>query len=655
MSADCHAPAPPPPTVEGAPDEPDAALPRVLLTGRPNAGKSSLYNRLTGGDAHVGNFPGITVDLLEATVDLPGAGRVRVLDLPGVYSLEAATDPDTDEGIARSFLDRAASEPRPYLVLQVVDATRLSLGLRLTAELLRRGAPLLVVLSQRDVLQAEGRALDAEALARALGVPVVAVDARRAAARAEVLAAIDARLTAGTRAAPPAGRLGWDPDALAASVVHDRHDADADARRRRERTERADAVLLHPVAGPLAFVAIMTAIFAAVFLVADPVTAALDVGVGALGGAITRALGPGLAASFLADGLLGGAGTVLAFLPQIVVLTLAMELLEATGYLARGAFLVDRLLRAAGLGGRAFIPLLTAHACAVPAIQATRILRDPRERLTTILVLPLMACSARIPVYSLIITTFFAAWSPWGKALLFVGLYFAGIALGLAAATVLRRAVTRGRPLPLVLELPAYHLPEAGAVARQCWRAGGRFLRDVGTTILAASAVLWALLSVPLPAGLAPAVAPGTPPRVAALERSVAAGVGRALEPVTRPLGFDWRINVGLIGSFGARELMVGTMGVIFGIEDAGDDDAPLAAKIRDARRPDGAAVYTPRAGLALMAFFVIACQCMSTVAAIRRETRSWRYALIVLGYTYALAYAAALLVYQGARLLGVG
>jgi ferrous iron transport protein B len=344
---------------------------------------------------------------------------------------------------------------------------------------------------------------------------------------------------------------------------------------------------------------------------------------------------------------------VLAFLPQIVILTVAMELLEASGYLARGAFLVDRLLRAAGLGGRAFVPLLTAHACAVPAIAATRIVRDPRERLTTMLVLPLMTCSARIPTYGLLIATFFAGRGPWFKALVFVGLYFAGVLAALIAALVLRRTVTRGRALPLVLEMPAYRAPDAAAVARVAGRSAWRFLRDVGTTILAASAVLWALLTVPLP-GHAPATTAGAPAREVRLERSIAAGVGHALEPVTRPLGFDWRINVGLIGSFGARELMVGTLGVIFGIEDAGDDPAPLSARVRAARGPDGRPAYTAATGLALMAFFVLACQCMGTVAALRRETRGWRWPAFVLGYTYAAGYLAALLVYQGARLLGV-
>jgi ferrous iron transport protein B len=621
----------------------------VALLGRPNSGKSSLYNRLTGGHAQVGNFPGVTVEILEATVPLPGGATATVVDLPGVYSLDAAIDPDTDEGIARTFLDRVGA---PLVLVQVVDATQLALGLRLTRELVRRPEPLLVVATQHDVLHAEGRTLDAAALSRALGVPVLAVSAREPAAREQVLAATAALLQEPPRheseRAPE-----WDPDTLAQQVVHERDDADALARRRRVRTARIDALLLHPVLGPVVFVGLMTALFAAVFIVADPVTSLIDAGMQRLGALITRVLGEGLLASFLTDGVLGGAGTVLAFLPQIVILTIAMELLEASGYLARGAFLIDRLLRAVGLGGRSFVPLLTAHACAVPAIAATRILRDPRERLTTMLVLPLMACSARIPTYGLLIATFFSGRSAWFKATLFVGLYFAGILAALIASLVLRRTATRGRSLPLVLEMPAYRAPEARTVARVAGRAASRFVRDVGTTILVASAVLWALLTVPVPGAPAVSASDAAPVRVERLQHSLAAAVGRTLEPVTRPLGFDWRINVGLIGSFGARELMVGTLGVIFGLEDANENPAPLSARIRDARNPDGQPAYGVATALALMAFFVLACQCMSTVAALRRETRSWRWPLFVLGYTYAAGYVAALLVYQGARLCG--
>ncbi|MFT3770262.1 MAG: nucleoside recognition domain-containing protein [Minicystis sp.] len=542
-----------------------------------------------------------------------------------------------------------------------------------------RELPLLLVVTQRDVLDVDGRKVDLDALSEAVGAKAIAVSAREPAARAEVLKAIEETLAAEDK---PARRDGWSPDDLGARVVVGAT-PEADAPRRRSRTERIDAWLLHPALGPILFVALTTAMFAAVFLIADPVTGALDAAKQAIGTRIVAKLGEGRLASFLTAGVLDGAGTVLAFMPQIVILTIALELLEATGYLARGAFIVDRLLHLLGLSGRSFFPLLMGHACAVPAITATRIVRDPRERLTAILVIPLMTCSARIPTYALLLSAFFAHRSALFRSGVFVALYFAGMLAGLAASLVLRKTATRGRGLPLVLEMPAYRAPQAGVVVQKAGRAAWRFLRDVGTTILAASIVLWALLTLPMPGSSAPpaqtaaevAAAPSTsasaapadaaapsasgtpadgakaaPAEAAAprpIERSIAAAIGRALEPVTAPLGFDWRINVGLIGSFGARELMVGTMGVIMGLENATEDPAPLSQRLREARHADGSPAYTTRTGLALLAFFVIACQCMSTVAAIRRETKTWRWPAFVLAYTYAAAYFAAFVVYH--------
>ena len=640
-----------------APSAPTAdAPPLVVLLGRPNSGKSSLFNRITGQDAHVGNFPGVTVEILEADVTLPSGKHARVADLPGLYALDALTDPTTDEGVARTFLEQAERSGRPVLLAQVVDGTQLPLGLRLTRDLVGRGLPLLLLVTQRDVLDHDGLSVDVAALSTAIGARVVAVSSREVAARDAVLEAIDAALAEGRGPAPPDA---FEPDELGARAILSSSKDGAEASSRAARTARIDAWLLHPALGPVLFLALTTAVFAAVFLIADPVTALLDAATGAVGAGLTAMLGEGTLASFLTAGVLGGAGTVLAFMPQIVILTIALELLEATGYLARGAFIVDRLLRLLGLSGRSFFPLLMGHACAVPAITATRIVRDPRERLTAILVLPLMTCSARIPTYALLLGTFFAHRSAWFRSSVFVALYFAGILAGLLASFALRRTATRGRSLPLVLEMPAYRTPQARVVAQKAVQAGWRFLRDVGTTILIASIVLWALLTVPMPGGSAPApsapvadvAAAAEPATPRPIERSIAAGIGRALEPVTAPLGFDWRINVGLIGSFGARELMVGTMGVIMGIENAADDPAPLSQQLRELKKPDGSPAYSARTGLALLAFFVIACQCTSTVAAIRRETKTWRWPLFVLGYTYLLGYLAALLVYRLAML----
>jgi ferrous iron transport protein B len=628
-----------PPASARAPRRPLA----VALVGRPNSGKSSLYNALTGGDAHVGNYPGITVDILEAEATLPAGRRAVIADLPGFYSVEATVDAGTDEGVARTFLDRLQrGEGGDFVAVQVADATRLPLALRLTRELLAARMPLVVALTHADVMAREGRAIDTAALADALGVPVVLVCARdAAAARKVVLGAIEERAALTVRAR--AEDASFDPVNVAANVVRD---VGTDRERTRRRvTERIDRVLLHAVVGPVLFVGLMAALFAAVFLVADPATSLMDKLVGLARAEVMAVAGRNLPTSFVVDGILGGAGTVLAFMPQIVILTVALELLEASGYLARGAFLVDRFLRLLGLSGRSFLPLLMGHACAVPAIQATRVVRDPRERLTTILVLPLMTCSARLPTYGLVIAAFFAGHSALAKAGIFVSLYFAGILTALVASLVLRRTATKGRGLPLVLEMPSYRVPQARVVAGKAWRAAKRFLRDVGTAIVAASAALWVLLTVPMPGSTA---APG-------IESSLAASLGRAVEPVTRPAGFDWRVNVGLIGSFGQRELMVSTMGVIFGVENAADDPAPLTTRIREAKNPDGAPLYSTRTGIALLAFFVLACQCMSTVAAIRRETASWRWPAFVVAYTYALGYAAAVLVYQLGGALGIG
>lgn len=612
---------------------------RVALVGRPNAGKSSVYNAITGGHAKVGNFPGITVDIMEAEVDLPSGTRARVADLPGLYSIAAEVDAATDEGVAKKFLDRLRSEKDTHVVVQIADPTRLALALRLTRELVRTKTPLVLALTHKDVLANEGNEIDIDALSDAIGVPVVMVDARDRGAKATILAAVDERIRKGDTA--EAGGT-FEPARVAESAVRDV--ADDAAKRRRARTERLDRLLLHPALGPFLFVGLMAAVFAAVFLVADPASKAMDWLMGRIGALLTSVLGEGLVTSFLVDGVLGGAGTVLAFMPQIVILTIALELLEASGYLARGAFLVDRLLRMLGLSGRSFVPLLMGHACAVPAIAATRIVRDPRERLTTILVLPLMTCSARLPTYGLVLAAFFSHRSALFRSGAFVALYFSGMFAALVASWFLRRTATKGKGLPLVLEMPAYRLPQARLVGRKAWQTSKRFLRDVGTVIVVAATVLWILLKVPLPGST------GATP----IERSVAATIGRTIEPVTRPAGFDWRIDVGLIGSFGARELMVGTMGVINGIENADDQPAPLAERLRTAKTDDGRPLYSTATGLALLAFFVLACQCMSTLAAIRRETKSWRWPALVLAYTYALGYVAAVIVYQLSRALGV-
>ncbi len=631
--------------------KPDSKL-VVLFVGRPNSGKSSLFNAITGGDAKVGNFPGVTVDVLEAEVKLPGGGRATIVDLPGVYSLAEATDKETDEGQARTFIDQAEKSGDRVLLAQIIDSTQLALGLRLTKQVFGRSSRALLVVTQRDALGKRGFELVPDEIERALGAAVIGVSANDRDVREVVLRAIAEVASLD----PTPTTVDFDEATVASLAILKKDHDKRSARARRELTDRVDHWLLHPIIGPLSFIVIMASLFAAVFLIADPASNAMDLLMGKLGLGITQVIGDGLIGSLLKDGVLGGAGTVLAFLPQIVILTVALEIIEASGYLARGAFLIDRALKAVGLGGRSFVPLLTAHACAVPAIAATRIIRDPRQRLRTMLVLPLMTCSARIPTYSLLIGTFFATRGPLFRGGIFLFLYFAGIFLGGLASLVIGKVSSagRGHALPLLLEMPPYRRPRARVMLTVAWRGTKRFVTEVGSVILAASVVLWILLRVPGPTteNTAPEDAS---PRVVAMHHSVAAWIGHEVEPITAPLGFDWRINVGLIGSFGARELMVSTMGVIFGIEDAEQDESGLRNRMHDAKDGAGKPAYSALTAASLMAFFVIACQCMSTVAALKRETRSWRWPAFVLAYTYALAYVASLIVYQGGHALGFG
>jgi ferrous iron transport protein B len=448
---------------------------------------------------------------------------------------------------------------------------------------------------------------------------------------------------------------------------------DARTSRGPSRTERIDRVLLHPAYGFIFFIAIMLLVFQSLFAWADPVVGLVEGAFAAVHSALETYLPEGFVRDLLTMGVVDGVGNVLVFLPQILLLFLFVGLLEDSGYMARVAYLMDRALRSVGLHGRAFVPMMSGYACAVPAIMATRTMERRRDRLLTMLVVPLMSCSARLPVYTLIIGALFPPSSVFGllpvQGLLMVGMYLFSTIIALVAAAVLGRTLVRGRSVPLILELPPYRWPSVGSVLTMMWLRARAFLSEAGSVILAFTVLMWLMLSYPKveppPAATVPAsaasasLAPAAPPEPGSsleayqLERSFGGRLGKALEPVLEPLGFDWKIGVGIVGAFAAREVFVSTMGLVYGLGEVGDDDAPLRERMRAEMRADGKPVYTPLVGLSLMIFFALACQCMSTLAVVRRETQSWRWPAFLFAYMTALAWVTSLAVFQLGRVLG--
>ena len=713
----------------------------VALAGNPNAGKTSIFNALTGLRQKVANYPGVTVERKEGLWALdPALPPARIIDLPGLYSLEAAS---IDEEIARDLLTgRVEGVPAPDVIVAVVDATNLERNLYLVTQLLEAGRPLVIALSMVDLAERSKLEVDAERLGKALGLRVVPVTAKLKRGLEELARAVaDA---AGTE--PPGAKWRLSPRAegevrrLYAAGAASREEAlrdlysdepPADAERReaveaaRARlsradlrwwqepltaryrwieevsegavrgarnvrpgaTERIDRIVTHKFFGPVVLLLVMGVVFQAIFSWATLPMDLIDRGFGTLGEAARARMPAGLLTDLVVDGVIAGVGGVLVFLPQILLLFFFIALLEDSGYMSRAAFLMDRLMRGVGLHGKAFMPLLSSFACAIPGIMATRTIENPKDRLATILIAPFMSCSARLPVYTLMIASFFSGAKLFGfisvGALLILSMYLLGVAVAIVVAWVLKHTILKSPPPPLVLELPPYRVPNFINIVQTMRNRSWLFVKRAGTVILTISILLWALMTFPRSAekpvpdaqegaavqalretGVESRGEPApetqksddTADEGAQIQQSYAGRLGRVIEPLIAPLGFDWKMGIGLVASFAAREVLVSTLSIVYNVgKDAEAESPSLIDAVRNAKRPDGSPAWTPLVAVSMMVFFVLACQCMSTIAIVRRETNSWRWPLFMVGYMLVIAYAASFVTYQGGRLLGLG
>jgi ferrous iron transport protein B len=614
------------------------------LIGTPNSGKTALFNALTRSRQKVANYPGVTVERKAGIFQTPSGRSVNLIDLPGTYSLRARSP---DEEVTRDVvLGRFASETRPDLLLCVADATNLRLALRLLIELKRVGRPLLLVLNMIDIARRRGVEIDFERLSAELGVPVITAAAVRRGGtddlmrRLDELAAADKKQTAESSWQPPTTSelraAQREADRIIQAAV--RMPAKPDTL-----TTRLDAMLLHPVAGLVILLCVLFVMFQAVFTWAQPLMDLISAGFDGLGALVHDILPAGLLQSFIQDGVISGVGSVVVFLPQILILFLFILLLEDLGYMARAAFLMDRIMGGAGLHGRAFIPLLSSFACAIPGIMAARVIDNPRDRLTTILVAPLMTCSARIPVYTLIISAFIPAKQVWGFAnlqgLVMCGLYVAGIVSALGVSFLAKFFFWRDDPShPFMLELPDYKLPRPRSVALGLLTRARMFLERAGTTIFSMMIVIWFLASFPRP----PAGATGP-----AINYSLAAILGHWLAPLLAPVGFNWQISVALVPGMAAREVAVAALGTVYAIQ-GGKEAAQQIGHVL-------ATEWSLATALSLLVWYIFAPQCASTLAVIKRETGSWRWMAVTFGYMLALAYLGSLITYNVAVALGAG
>jgi ferrous iron transport protein B len=612
-------------------------LPLVAVAGSPNAGKSALFNALTGARQKVGNYPGVTVERHSGRLTLADGRPVELVDLPGAYSLEPGSP---DEAVTRDvLLGQQKGERQPDALVIVVDASNLDNHLRFALQLIELGLPTVVALNMVDLARRDGLELDPKALERELGVPVIPTVAVRKRGIAELQHALDDML-----ANPRCGvhkpvrteliQLQRRAREIATTAVISETPV-------RRWTHRLDSILLHPVAGPIILALLMFVMFQAVFAWSASPMDWIGQGVAWLSAEVAARLPPGLFRSLVVDGAIAGVGAVITFLPQILILFAFILLLEGTGYMVRAAFLMDRLMHGVGLSGRAFIPLLSSFACAVPGIMATRTIDDPKDRLTTILVAPLMTCSARLPVYTLIIAAFIpntrVAWGVGLQGLVMFGLYICGIAGALLAAFVLRRGVLKGRGSGFMMELPKYQWPPLKDVLIGLLTRVEIFLKRAGTIILGTTIVLWALASLPQ-------AAPGQKQS----EVSVAGHIADGIETVVKPIGFNHEIALALLPAMAAREVAVSAIATVYSIDSP--DDQTGAASLKDKLRHG----WPLPTALAFLAWFVFAPQCISTIAVTRRETNGWKWPLFMIGYLFFLAYIAAGITYWTAVALGL-
>ncbi|MEA3141574.1 MAG: ferrous iron transport protein [Gammaproteobacteria bacterium] len=617
-----------------------ASIPLIALVGNPNCGKTALFNILTGSRQKVANYAGVTVERKEGSLLTPSGLRIRILDLPGAYSLDPLT-PD-EQVTADVLLGRHAGETAPDFVICVTDATNLRQNLRLVLSLKRLGLPMVVALNMTDIARRKGIVIDADRLAAELGVPVVETVGVKTKGVRELIRVLGATpMPEGrtpARSWQPLSRADIEQDQaevrrILGVVGGDRLDGVTFS-------DRLDAVVLHPLLGPAILALILFLVFQAVFAWAQVPMDAIKLGVASLGDWLGAAMPQSLIKGLLIDGILAGIGSVLVFLPQIIILFFFILILEDSGYLPRAAFLLDRIMGSVGLSGRAFIPLLSSFACAIPGIMATRTIQNPRDRLATIMIAPLMTCSARLPVYALIIGAFIPRRTVWGglelQGVVLFALYIVGVASAMAVAFVLKLSAKGGGFQALMLELPAYHWPNLRNLGIGLWQRVEIFMSRVGTIILALMVILWALSSFPAP----PPGATGP-----AIQYSIAGHLGAWLAVLFKPIGFNWQISIALVPGLAAREVAVGALGTVYALSATGDD-------VSSALTPLIAQSWSLPTALSLLAWYVFAPQCLSTLATVKRETNSWRYPIIMAAYMFGLAYLGSWITYRIATAL---